>query len=353
MDGLVWCYTTLGILDDYHPHRYGRPMMHRNALVILVGVALFGFAVRCPAPLIFTPGEGWRWEPVGGGTGWQKGRAKDQLEVAQKAFEQKDYSLAMKAARRVVTQWPYSSPTFTSQARYIMGRCYEEKGQDEKAFKMYQNLITRHPTLPNYDEVVQRQYIIANRYLAGQWFKLWGVVPAFPSMSRTIRMYDQIITNGPYSSVAPASQMKIAQAYENKYLPNYPGAALAYERAADRYSDTEVGTDALFKKGEAYTKQAKRAEYDQSIAGQAIASFTDFTTLNPADARVPKAQDYVTSLKTEQARGNFDIAKFYEKNRRWKGALIYYNEVVATDASSKFADEARQRIDAIQRKRLP
>src|ERR1043166_9963796 len=72
---------------------------------VLVAICLLGFAQRSPAPLIYTPGEGWRYEAIGG-AGWQKTRAKDQLEVAQAAFDKKSYSLALKAARRTVNVWP-------------------------------------------------------------------------------------------------------------------------------------------------------------------------------------------------------------------------------------------------------
>jgi hypothetical protein len=40
---------------------------------------------------------------------------------------------------------------------------------------------------------VKRQFIIANRFLAGQWFKLWGYIPFFPSMDKTSEMYAKII----------------------------------------------------------------------------------------------------------------------------------------------------------------
>lgn len=301
-----------------------------------------------PAPLIYTPGEGWHYESVGGEGGWRRARAKDQLEVAQGAFEKKDYSLAAKAARRVATTWPLS--TYAPQAQYILGRSYEEKGQDERAFKAYQKLIEKYPLVENYDEVVKRQFAIANRFLAGQSFRLFNLIPAFPSMDKTVKLYDQIIKNGPYSDVAPNSQMNIGQAHENKVFSDYTAAVKAYETAADRYSDQKVGTDALYKAGLTYNKQARRAEYDQSIAAQAIGTFTDFATLFPEDPRVPEAQKHVNTLKTEQARGSFDVARFYEKNGRWKGALIYYNDVLDKDPNSEQADAARKRIDAINKR---
>ena len=141
---------------------------------MLAVVGLVSFAPRCPAPLVFTPGEGWRYEKYGETGKWTRARAKDQLEVAQEAFDKKDYRLAMKAARRTVNVWQFSD--FAPQAQYLMGRCHEARGEDEAAFKAYQKLIERYPKVANYDEVLLRQMTIANRFLAGQWFKLFNTV---------------------------------------------------------------------------------------------------------------------------------------------------------------------------------
>src|SRR6185503_13560166 len=125
----------------------------------------------------------------------------------------------------------------------------------------------------------------------------------------------------------------------------------AYEKAADRYHDQKsVAADALYKAGLAYQKQAKTAEYDQNVAGQAISTFSDFMALYPEDARVPDAQKIISSLRTEQARGCFQIAQYYEKKKRMEGALVYYNEVLLKDPASKYAEEAKQRIDTIKKR---
>jgi outer membrane protein assembly factor BamD len=314
----------------------------------LVGLFLLAFVQQSPAPLVYTPGEGWRYEQYGTSGSWTRTRAKDQLEVAQEAYNRKDYGLALKASRRTVNQWPFSD--YAPQAQYLVGRCLEAEKQDEKAFKAYQTLITQYPKVENYEEIIQRQFEIANRFLNGQWRKRLTYIPFPPDMDSTIKLYEQIIQNGPYSKIAPQAQMNIGAAHEQKFVKDYPASAKAYERAADRYSDEKAGVDALYKVGEAYNKQAKRAEYDQSIAALAIGTYTDFMTLHPADPRVPEAQKTIESLKTEQARGSFDIAQYYERNRRWQGALIYYNEVLLKDPGSKYAETARLRIDAIKKR---
>jgi len=322
-------------------------MKCRFGHLIPIIVCLMALPLTSPAPLIYTPGEGWTYEPVGGDNKWRQTRAKDQLEVAQAAFDKKVYGLALKAARRVVKVWPLSD--YAGQAQYLVARCYEGKGNDEKAFKEYQKLVEKYPKIANYQEVLQRQYNIANKYLAGKWFRLWGVLPLFPSMDRTADMYEKIVRNGPYGEIAPQAQMKIGAAREKQ--SNYPLAVKAYEMAADRYNDQpKVAADALYRAGMAHNKQAQTAEYDQSAAGQAIAAFTDFMTLYPNDPRVAGVQKIIASLHAEQARGSYKIATFYEKKKKWRGALVYYNEVLLQDADSPYAATAKARIEALKEK---
>ena len=313
--------------------------------LVLVLIGLLVAPSRCPAPLIYRAGEGWSYEAVGGGR-WERARAKDQLEVAQQAFEKKEYRLALKAARRVVKRWPFSD--YAPQAQYLIARAYAARRMDQKAFKEYQELVAKYPKVDNYMEVQRQQFDIANRFLGGQWFKLWGYIPFFPSMDKTVKMYEQIIQSGPYSEVAPQAQMNIGAAHEKQR--NYAKAAKDYELAADRYHDrVKVASEATYRAGMAFNKQAKRAEYDQSIAGKAIASFTDFDTLYPDDPRVQQTRQIIASLRTEQARGSYQIARYYEKRRRFDGALIYYNDTVAKDMNSKYAEEAKKRIEALKK----
>jgi outer membrane protein assembly factor BamD len=316
-------------------------------LLIFVGVALLPF--HSPAPLIYTPGEGWTYEPVGGEGKWQRTRAKEQLQVAQQAYDQKDYGLAIKAARHVVKEWPLSD--YAPRASYLLGRCYEARRMDQRAFDEYQNLLTKYPQSENINEVLQRQYIIAGRFLDGEPFKLWNHIPypSFLDRDRTASMFEKVVKSAPYSDVAPQAQMKLGATREKQ--KNYTDAVAAYELAADRYSDRpDVAAEAMFRAGMAYRRQAQTAEYDQGAAGQAIASFTDFMTLYPDDQRVPESENIITSLKAEQARGNFEIAKFYEKRKKWNGALIYYNEVLLQDPNSPLAPQARERIDTIKKR---
>lgn len=314
-------------------------------LLLVLGIVLLPWPA--PAPYVYTPGEGWSYESLGGIGKWKRARAEDQLVVARDAFEKKDYPLALKSASYLVKTWPLSD--YAPEAQYLIGRCYEVKHNDEKAFKQYQKIFESYPKSDKLNDVLQRQYEIATRFLDGQRFKLWGVIPFLSDMEKTAGLFEKIVESGPYSDVAPQAQLSIGTAQEKR--KEYVEAVAAYERAADRYNDQpKIAAEARYRAGMAYTKQARKSEYDQGTAGQAIATFSDFLTLHPSDARGPEVNKIIASLKEEQARGNFQIARFYESQRKWNGALVYYNEVLLQGPNSQYAAQARQRIDEIKRR---
>lgn len=332
-------------LDLVGTRRY-RPAMSRQFtyLILLIAVVTL-FPLRSPAPFVYSPGEGWTYEPLGGSGKWRRERAKDQLEVAQQALDNKDYSLAATASKYLLRTWPLSD--YAAEAQYIVARCLEADGNDEKAFAEYQKMFETYPKSDKLKDVFKRQYEIGLRYLNGQRFKIWGFIPFMSNMDKTAGLFETIVATGPYSDVAPHAQLRAGAAREKQ--KNYPEAVAAYERAADRYHDQPIiAADALYRAGISQHKQAQTAEYDQGTAGQAIATFTDLITLFPGDKRVPEAKRIIASLKNEQARGNFKIAEFYVSRKQWNGALIYYNEVLLSGINSPLATSARERIDLIK-----
>lgn len=320
-------------------------MNRRFVFLVFVALLVALFPFRSPAPLIYTPGEGWYYETYGTTSKWMRTRAKDQLDVAEQAFKNHDHKLALRAADRVVKMWPLSD--YAPRAQYLVGRCLEIKGKDEMAFNAYQKVIQQYPKSAEYEEVLWRQYEIANRFLHGEWPKLWGYVPYPPSMDLPANMFGEIVTNGPYSDVAPHAQLRIGAAREKQ--KDYAAAVKAYETAADRYQNQPViVANALYRQGMSYAKEAGSAGYDQGTADQAIATFTDFITLYPDDRRAPYARRIIAGLKAQQVQGNFQIAQFYERSRKWDGAVIYYNEVLQLDPNSHYAALARQRIETLK-----
>jgi len=326
--------------------------------LILAAVVFLSWPNSSPAPIIFRPGEGWSYESLSGVGSWRRANAKDQLAVARDAFAVEDWKTAFKAARRTVVDWPLSD--HAAEAQLLLAQSYEKRGDDKKAFAEYQNLLQFYPQNVDFENVQARQFAIATRYLDGQRFKLWGRIPFYRSMNKTAAMFQDIVSSGPFSSVAPRAQMNIGQAWVNKARgfqfsesekhKNYRMAILAFEKAADRYHDRPgIASGGLFAAGSAYQQQSLDAEYDQGVTHKAIDAFSDFIALYPNDERVPKARERIKTMKVEQAIGNLKIARYYEKRGKLAGAKNYYNEVKELAPGTEYAAVALQKIAELQR----
>ena len=312
--------------------------LHKKLIVAILGVMVFAFVMptESPAPLVWRKGEGWTWEHAGVTTA---GNPADQLKIGQELEAKKKYRNAIGAYRRVIVRWPLSSSA--QDARMGLAECYGAIGYHYKAFQTYQELIQKHPNTPHFDEVLQRQFEIGNLFLAGERQKAWGI-RWFPSLERTVEVYEQVVKNGPYSKVAPEAQFRIGLAYEKER--DYLAAVHAYEKLLERYPKLPLAEAAQFQIGWEYKKESQRAEYDQNAANQAIAAFTDFLLRYPQSDKIPVAEQYLTAMKAEQARGLFHIGQFYEKNHFYKSAIIYYNDVIEKNPESNWATQAKEKL---------
>ena len=328
-------------------------MQRRMCLLLLAAMVFLSWPSYSPAPIIFRRGEGWSYESIGGVGSWRRGNAKDQLGVAKKALAEEDWKTAFKAARRTVAAWPLSD--HAPEAQLILAQSYEQRGDDQKAFEAYQDLLRLYPHNANFEDVQTRQIAIATRYLNGQRFKLWRYIPVYKSMRKTAGMFQDIVSSGPFSSVAPKAQMNVGQAWVNKARgfqisqnerhKNYRLAVDAYEKVADKYHDRpDVASEGLFAAAAAYQQQSLDAEYDQGVTLRSIDSYSDFIALYPKNAQVPQAKEQIRVMKVEQARGNLKVARYYEKRGEWAGANVYYNEVKDLAPGTEYAEIALQKI---------
>ena len=325
--------------------------------MLLAAVVFLSWPNSSPAPIIFRRGEGWSYESLSGGGGWRRANAKDQLAVSRNAFAAEDWKIAFKAARRTVADWPLSD--HAAEAQLLLAQSYEKRGDDQKAFAAYQELLRLYPHNVDFEDVQSRQFAIATRYLNGQRFKLWGRIPLYRSMKKTSAMFQDIVNTGPFSSVAAKAQMNIGQAWVNKARgfqisqnerhKNYLMAVEAFSKVADKYHDRPgVASEGLFAAGAAYQQQSLDAEYDQGVTHKAIDSFSDYIALYPNEEQVSTARERIKAMKVEQARGNLKVARYYEKRGKWAGANIYYNEVKDLAPGTEYAETALQKIAELQ-----
>jgi outer membrane protein assembly factor BamD len=302
----------------------------------VTGAALLVVAPNCPAPLVWTKGEGWRYERTGTPMGKNP---KEQLQIAREMQSKKEYRQAIDAYRRLISKWPtaFSVP----DARMGLAECLAAIGYYHNAFKMYQTLIEKNPNSEYFDIALQRQFDLGRLFLGGERVKMMGI-RLFPGLEKAVEIFEQVVKNGPYSKVGPAAQYHLGLAYEKQR--EFLSAVKAYELLIERYPQDPLAEVAQFAIGLAYMQEAGRAEYDQDMANKSITAFSDFLVRFPKSDRAALAIRWREEMHWEQAAGLYRIGRFYEKMREPKASTIYYYAVIESDPNTPAASAAQKRL---------
>lgn len=311
----------------------------RLATLVLFFVLCVG-ATRSPAPLIYRPGEGWEVE----GRDTVEETSKEQLDKGTKYEEEGKLEEAKDAYRALVKAWPLSPNAPEGQFRYavMLFKLYDF----QISFKEFQKCAERYPDSEHFDDILKYQYDIACLFLAGERQKVWKI-PTLPSMDKTVEMFEQVINNGPYSYVAPMAQLKIGFAREKQHQWNE--AVKAYQELIRKYPKSDLADDAQFQIGYAYMLASKEADYDQTATNRSITAFQDYITKYPKSEKIEQARENIQKLKLEQARGIMTVGQFYDREKNYDAALIYYNSVIQKFPSSEIEKRAAERVEEIKR----
>ncbi|MDX2227641.1 MAG: outer membrane protein assembly factor BamD [Verrucomicrobiae bacterium] len=291
------------------------------------------------AAIVWRPGEG--FETEGAETA---GSSKETLAQAKALESEKKFSEALKIYRAGARKFPFSF--VAAELQYGWGRMEEIDGDFGRAFKVYQSIVEKYPNSEFFDKALERQFYIGNLFLAGERQRLWKI-PTLPSMDKTVEYFEKIVKSAPYSRWAPESQFKIGVAREKQ--KKWSAAVEAYQKVLDKYPGSDLASLAQYQIGYAWMKASKEAEYDQSAASKAILGFEDFLTRFPNSEKVAQAQENIQNLKGKQNKGTFNIARFYDRQKDYKAAVIYYSEVIQENAESELAKQAAERIEELNR----
>jgi len=309
-------------------------------ILFLVAAFTGAFSQRSHAALVYRSGDGWSSESEDEGA--VESTASAQLRKAQELENNGNLKGALGAYRGLVRKYPTSGVAAKSQLK--VGELYEQTGDFEKAFEAYGKYITVYPKGEDFDKAVEAQFNIAKRFLEGERKKLFGV-KTFSSMERASKMFEEIVKNAPYSKYAPMAQFNLGQSYEKQQ--KYTEAVAAYQVVTQKYPADSLAVDAQYQIGYVYLKQSRDSN-DPAARSKARDAFEDFIARYPNSEKVSQAKDDLKSLSGGDTKNSLGIAKFYDKQKNYKAAVIYYNEVIKQQPGTPDSDYAKNRIEELK-----
>jgi outer membrane protein assembly factor BamD len=267
--------------------------------------------------------------------------ASAQLDKAQKYEQAGDYGKAMVAYYDLSRKFPRSGAA--PDALLKAAEMGVKAGDLDRAYTCYSEYLSKYPKGDDFDKALEGMYNVGQKFLEGARRRLFGV-KAFPSMARAQQIFENIVKVAPFSKWAPLAQFYAGQALEKQGKPD--DAVAAYEEVISRYPTDPAAADAQYQIGYVYLVESRTA-YDKTAASKAQEAFEDYLTRYPDSEKAAQAQDNLKTIQTRENSNAVVIAKFYDKKKDYKAAVIYYNEVIKDEPGTADATFAQTRIKAI------
>jgi outer membrane protein assembly factor BamD len=315
--------------------------MKKPVFALVLSLAAITVPMPSDAATVFTSRDGWKVE----GDPATEAEAVALMQQAEQQEVQGDLSGALGNYRGLVKRYPVS--VLAGHAQYRVGRILEAGGEYDDAYKAYDVYLTKYPRGSDFDAAVESMFKIGKLYLEGEKQKVFGIKIA-SSMKRAQEMFEGIVKRAPFSKFAPPSQFNVGQALEKQ--GNYDSALVAYATLVTKYPTDPIADDAQYQIGYVRLKQYREGSYDQASAAKAREAFDDFINRYPESEKVPQARENLKLLEGGASKSTLEVAKFYDKTKHYRAAVIYYNDVIKNSPDTDQANFAKTRIEELRQK---
>jgi len=310
---------------------------------LFVAVTLFLLPQAGIGSIIFQPGKKAKY--VAPGEEEMSGDAAELYEIGQKAEKDGDNKRAIRAYKSLVKRHPKDALAAT--ALYRAAQLQEQIRLYTPAADSYLQLVERYPTSAHFDDAIEGQFRIGEVYLNGKKLKVLGI-PVASALDRAVTIFANVVRTAPYGRYTARAQFDIGLAREKQGAND--AAIQAYQAVVDKFPNEPVAVDAQYQLGYIWFTASQLGTNDAAAAANAKTAFQDFLFHYPKSEKAAQARKNLDILEHKQTNNSFKVAKFYDKQKYYRAAVIYYNEVIRQQPGSEESNEAKKRIDQLRAK---
>ncbi len=272
-----------------------------------------------------------------------KDSPKEQYDWAMSFYDAKDYPRAVTEFDKLTKSYEFSE--YAGMAQYHIGLSYENMGKYYLAFQAYQKAVENFPHLDNVDEIIAREFNIANIYSTKENPKVLGTDIMTPT-DRVVEIYRKVVENSPYGKLADESLFNMGTVL--KGVERYDEAIPAFQKILDEYPDSQFTERARYEVAYCAYKASLKPAYDQASTDNAIRAFTEFSADNKDTQLTQEADKTIQRLKDKAAEKSIQTAQFYEKIKKKESAIIYYKDIINRYPDCSYIELAKTKIEELK-----
>src|SRR6266403_844541 len=295
------------------------------------------------ASVVFKPGQKAKY--VAPGEEEISGNAAELFQIGQTAEKEGNIKRAIRAYKTLVKRHP--KDTLAPGALYRSAQLQEQLHQFTPAAESFRELVERYPGSPHFEEAIEAQFRVGEIYLNGKKLKFLGI-PLASALDRAVTIFANVVRTAPYGKYTARAQFDIGLAREKQGAND--AALQAYQAVADKFPNEPVAVDAQYQIGYIWFTAAQTGTKDAAASANAKTAFQDFLFHYPKSEKAAQARANLDILEHKQTANSYKVAKFYDKQKYYRAAVIYYNEVIRQQPGSEESNQAKKRIDQLRAK---
>lgn len=310
---------------------------------LLVILVLLAFAGTNRAAVVFKPGEKAKY--VAPGEEEMSGNAFELFHIAQEGEKRGNLGRAIKAYRALVRRHPKDA--LAPGSAFRCAELLEQTGSYLEAASAYRHVVEKYPTDIHFEQAIEGQFRIGELYLHGKKTKFLGISLA-NAWDRAVEIFAAVIRTAPYGKYTARAQFDIGLAREKQGVND--AALAAYQAVIDKFPNDPVAANAQYQIGYLWFSASKQGTKDLAATERAKTAFQDFLFRYPSSEKAAQARSNLQVLSKKETSSSFNIAKFYDKQKNYRAAAVYYNEVIRQQPGSSESEKAKKRIDQLRAK---
>ncbi|MCL1921822.1 MAG: tetratricopeptide repeat protein [Kiritimatiellaeota bacterium] len=276
--------------------------------------------------------------------GVRAGTPAEQLAYAREALGKGHLRNARKGFEALVREWPAAPEAV--EAQMDLARLFEQRKKYAQAFEEYQYLLTFYAGVCPYDEVLDRQFKIAN-FLLHDRSGMFGWLVNDADASR--KRFEQVVRNAPNAPLAPKAMLIVGGIRTSQ--KEMEEAIKVYDGLLHRYGETEQATDAAYLSARTRYDRATRHSYNEAHCRDAVSFLRAMVARMPRHPQIEQMRGWLDELSGQLEEQCYKNAVFYDTRQRNRAAaLMAYNSFLKEFRDSKYADRVRARVAELEGK---
>jgi len=281
-------------------------------------------------------------------TGLPTGEPAELLAQGKRTYEAEDYKEANRYFRSISKRYPEAAEA--EQALFLEAECRRHRHQGAVAFETYKKFVETYPNSRYAVGVALGEYRLGIDHFDGR-------VPSFLIFGKDraygVRVLEHMQINFRNHSLADDALVRVASFHLQKR--DYADATAVLRRLLAEYPRSEHMLWARFQLARSLWLQNQGPRYDERLLIDSRRAFEDYIgtarlagMAEKQAKQIEAAGKMIARIDERRAEKEYVIGRFYERTKRPRAAIYYYEHCVRAYPQTKGAGSCRKGLKRLR-----